>query len=145
MGPGSAGRGQRTRRDGTVSGRLFLDSTFVIDHLRGDQIAVARWRRVFDDGETPFIGEVVVCEVRAGLLDADEPKLRTFLEPIEFVQPGAEHALNAGRWRAEARARGWTLSLPDALVAACADSLGAAVLTRNARDFALTPVRVETY
>jgi predicted nucleic acid-binding protein len=128
-----------------VSGRLFLDSTFVIDHLRGDPIAVARWRRVFEDGETPFIGEVVVCEVRAGLLDADEPKLRTFLGSIEFVQPSSDHALNAGRWRAEARGRGWTLSLPDALVAAAADSLGAAVLTRNARDFALTPVRVETY
>lgn len=80
-----------------MSGRLFLDSTFVIDHLRGDRIAVARWRRIFEDGETPFIGEVAACEVRAGLLDADEPKLRTFLEPIGFVQPGAGHALNAGR------------------------------------------------
>jgi len=85
------------------------------------------------------------CEVRAGLRAADEPKLQAFLEPIEFVQPGPFHAITAGRWRAEARARGWTISLPDALVAAAADSLDAAVLTRNARDFSLTPVRVETY
>jgi predicted nucleic acid-binding protein len=128
-----------------VSGRLFLDSSFVIDHLRGDPVAMERWRRVFESGETPFIGEVVVCEVRAGLKAADEPKLQAFLEPIEFAQPGPVHAMTAGRWRAEARLRGWKLSLPDALVAAAADSLGAAVLTRNARDFVLTPVRVETY
>jgi predicted nucleic acid-binding protein len=125
--------------------RLFLDSTFVIDHLRGDPAAIARWWRVFEDGETPFIGEVTVCEVRAGLRTSDEPQLATFIEPIEFVQPGPVHAMTAGRWRADARARGWTLSLPDALIAACADSLDAAVLTRNGRDFALTPVRVETY
>ena len=128
-----------------MSGRLFLDSSFVIDHLRGDPTAVDRWHRVFEIGETPFIGEVTVCEVRAGLRDDDEPSLMAFLEPIEFVQPGPVHALTAGRWRADARRRGWTLSLPDALIAAAADSLDAAVLTRNTRDFALTPVRVETY
>lgn len=128
-----------------MSGAVFVDSTFLIDHLRGDDRAIARWRQVFDRGETPYIGEVVVCEVRAGLRAEDESKLTTLMEPIEFVQPGPEHALQAGRWRAEARARGRTLSLPDALIAAAADSLGAAVLTRNGRDFALTPVRVETY
>jgi len=37
------------------------------------------------------------------------------------------------------------LSTPDALIAATADALGAAVLTRNVKDFALTPVRVESY
>jgi len=125
--------------------RLVLDASFVIDHLRGDTGAVQRWRRVFEDGEMAFIGEVAVCEVRTGLREADEPLLVAFLEPIEFVQPGPIHALTAGRWRASARARGWALSLPDALIAACADSLDAAVLTRNTRDFALTPVRVETY
>ncbi len=36
------------------------------------------------------------------------------------------------------------LSLPDALIAAAAED-DAIVLTRNVRDFALTPVRVETY
>jgi predicted nucleic acid-binding protein len=38
-----------------------------------------------------------------------------------------------------------TLSAPDALIAASAEALDATVLTRNLRDFALTPVPVETY
>ncbi len=125
--------------------RLFLDSTFVIDHLRGDVAATERWLRMFDKGDPPFIGEVVVCEVRTGLREEDEQYLLAFLEPIEFVQAGPVQAIMAGRWRAAARARGWTLSLPDALIAAAADALDAAVLTRNTRDFALTPVPVETY
>jgi predicted nucleic acid-binding protein len=51
----------------------------------------------------------------------------------------------AGTWRRLAHERGYRLSLPDALIASAADAVDAAVLTRNVRDFALTPVRIETY
>ena len=88
---------------------------------------------------------MVVCEVRSGLRPEDEGHLRAVLEPIEFVQPGPEQAILAGRWRSELRSRGSTLSLADALIGSSAESLGAAILTRNVRDFALIPVRVETY
>ena len=124
---------------------LVLDSSFVIDHLRGEPAASDQWRRVFENGDEPVATEVMVCEVRTGLRAESESAFRAFLEPVEFVQPGPETALTAGRWRAEARAAGRVLSLPDALIAACAESLGATVLTRNVRDFALTPVRIETY
>jgi len=125
--------------------RLVLDSSFVIDHLRGERSAVARWHRIFEAGDEPIVTEIVICEVRAGLRPEAERHLEGLLMPVEFVQPALDTAMTAGRWRAEARTRGRTLSLADALIAAAADSLGAAVLTRNVRDFRLTPVRVETY
>lgn len=125
--------------------RLIADSAFVIDYLRGLPEAERRWEAVFAEGDEPIVNEIIVCEVRTGLLERDEPSLRAFLEPVEFVQPGPDHAMIAGRWRAEARAIGRHLSLPDALIAAAAVGSDAAVLTRNVRDFALTPVRIETY
>ena len=125
--------------------RLLVDSTFVIDYLKGLPDARRRWETVFAEGDEPFVNEIVVCEVRAGLHPYEESSLRTFLEPVEFVQPGLEAAIAAGRWRTEARTRGRRLSLEDALIAAAADANDAAVLTRNIRDFALTPIRVETY
>ena len=125
--------------------RLLLDSTFVIDHLRGQPEAVDRLRRIFEDGDDPIVTEIVVCEVRVGLRAEAEVHLDAFLEPIEFVQPGAEVAMAAGRWRAELRVRGRTLSLGDSLIAATADALGATVITRNVRDFLLTNVAVESY
>ena len=125
--------------------RLLLDSTFVIDHLRGQPEAVDRLRRIFEDGDDPIVTEIVVCEVRAGLRADAEVHLDAFLEPIEFVQPGAVVAMAAGRWRAELRVRDRTLSLGDALIAATADALGARVITRNIRDFTLTNVAVESY
>lgn len=144
MGPGAAGRANGPGF-GVLIVRLLLDSSFVIDHLRGDTAAEGRWEAVVDGGDEPFLTDVVVCEVRAGLRPADERHLLALMEPVEFVAPGPDAALTAGRWREELRARGLTLSLADALIAATAESLGAAVLTRNLRDFALTPVRLETY
>jgi predicted nucleic acid-binding protein len=124
---------------------LLLDSSFVIDHLAGDAGARARWDRTFESGDRPFVTEIVVCEVRAGLRDPDEKHLAALLLAIEFVQPGPAAAMQAGRWGYEAHRRGRHLSLADGLIAAAAEALNAAVLTRNVRDFALTPVRVESY
>lgn len=124
---------------------LLVDSSFLIDHLNGDASARARWAKVFADGDYPYVNEIVVCEVRAGLRPADVGKLAALLRPIEFVQPAPDAAMLAGQWRYEAHERGFQLSLADALIAAAAESVHAAVLTRNVRDFALTPVRVESY
>ena len=125
--------------------RLMLDSTFVIDVLEGLPEATQRQRAIFESGDEPYTNEVVICEVRAGLRARDEPNLVGILEPVEFVQPGPETAIQAGVWRRLAHERGHHLSLPDALIAAAAEAIDAAVLTRNVKDFALTPVRVERY
>jgi predicted nucleic acid-binding protein len=126
-------------------GLYLLDSTFAIDYLRGDAAAVERFGRLFEEGDEPVVNEVVVCEVATGAPSHPDPDLAALLEPIEFIQPGPDAAMLAGRWRDEARSRGHHLSLADALIAAAADAVGGVVLTRNVRDFALTPVRVEAY
>lgn len=125
--------------------RYMLDSALVIDHLRGLPEAVERFARMFADGDEPIVNDVVCCEVRAGMRDPDLVHLTAFLEPIEFIQPGPEAALLAGKWRASARRRGHHLSLSDALIAATAHAAEAVILTRNLRDYALTGVRVEVY
>ncbi len=124
---------------------LVLDSSFVIDHLRGDPGARGRWHRMFEEGDQPVVTEIVVCEVRTGLRAVDEAILERFLLPTEFVKPDRATAMLAGRWRAEVRDRGRTLGIADALIAAAAFQLGGGVVTRDLRDFSLTPVRLEAY
>lgn len=125
--------------------RFLLDTTFVIDHIRGDPDARATMARLVARGDQLFVNEVVVAESWSGAHSSVDPDLEAFLRFIEFVQPGPEVAKAAGRWRADARLRGWVLSMTDALIASAAISLDASLLTRNLRDFALTPVRVESY
>jgi predicted nucleic acid-binding protein len=123
--------------------RYVLDTTFVIDHLRGDPAALARFDRIFADGDQPVVTEVIACEAWAGAPIDGDPALEALLMATEFVQAGPGAAQRAGHWRQQARLRGHVLSLADALIAAAADD--GVVLTRNLRDFALTPVRVEPY
>ena len=125
--------------------RYLIDTTFLIDHLRGDHAARERMARLAEVGDELFVNEVVVAEAWAGAHGGADPDLELFLRSLEFVQPAPDAAQAAGRWRAGAHARGWTLSMTDALIAAAADSLDATLLTRNLRDFALTPIRVEAY
>ncbi|HUQ42810.1 MAG TPA: type II toxin-antitoxin system VapC family toxin [Candidatus Limnocylindria bacterium] len=125
--------------------RYLLDTSFAIDYLRGQGDAIARMEQLFADGDDVFVNDVVICELATGMASEGDPRVQAFIRALEYLQPGPEVAAVAGGFRSEARRRGQTLSVPDALIAACADSVGALVLTRNVRDFALTPVRVATY
>lgn len=125
--------------------RYFLDSTFAIDFLRNLPAAIERFERLISNGDEPFVNDVVVCELATGARTEDERGLRAFIRAVEFVEPGPGVAELAGRWRGEARRGGLTISIPDALIAAAANGLGATLLTRNLRDFALLPVAVEDY
>ena len=125
--------------------RYLLDTTFVIDHLRGDPVAIDRLATIVDNGDEPFVCDVVACEAWTGAHKDSDPDLDGLLCFVEFIQAGPAQAWRAGRWRADALRRGRTLSAADALIAASAEAIDAAVLTRNVRDFALTSARVETY
>lgn len=124
--------------------RYLLDTTFLIDYLRGVPAATTKMRSMFESADDLLVSEILVCEAASGALPGDGA-LAALLEPLEFIQPALPTALRAARWRFEARMRGSTLGLPDALIAAAAFDSDATVLTRNTRDFALTPARVEAY
>ena len=93
--------------------RYFLDTSFLIDYLRGNVGAVNQFRQLFEDGAQLCVNEVVVCEAATGARLDPDPDLMALLEPLEFVQPAADAALAAGRWRREARRQGRTLDLAE--------------------------------
>lgn len=125
--------------------RYMLDSTFLIDHLRAEPAALSRLEAMYVAGDDPVVTSVTSAEVWSGPRPGTSPATEQFLHFIEYVHAGPEAARLAGEWRAGARLAGRTLDLGDALIAACAYQLDATVLTRNVRDFELTPVRIETY
>lgn len=124
--------------------RYLLDASFLIDHLRGVKAATERFHAINEGGEIAIVCDVSAAEVWSDRR-SEHPEIDRLLRYLEFVQPGPDASRLAGVWRAEARAQGRVLDIPDALIAASAFHLGAAVLTRNIRDFELTPVRIETY
>ena len=125
--------------------KYVLDSTFLIDCLRSVPAAIDRLDAMYAAGDDPIVTSVSVAEVWAGRRTEGDPAVESSLRFLEYVHAGPSTARLAGEWRARARERGRSLDTPDALIAATAFDLEAIVLTRNAHDFELTPVRVETY
>lgn len=124
--------------------RYVLDTTFLVDHLRGDAAAHRRFRERNDGGDDLIVCAISAAETWSGRA-SERDAADTLLRYLEFVQPGPASARLAGEFRAAAREQGRTLALADALIAATAVHLGATVLTRNVRDFELTPARLEVY
>lgn len=123
--------------------RYLLDTSFLIDHWHG--AAGGRLAALHASANRLYVTEIVVCELLSGLRRDDFERGLRLLRPFEFVQPGPDAAALAGQWRSAAHVAGRRLSLADALIAAAAHTLNATLLTRNLRDFALTPVTVESY
>ena len=51
--------------------RYLLDTTFLIDHMRGDPGAMRRMLDLWANATAIYVNEIVVCELTAGLTLAD--------------------------------------------------------------------------
>jgi predicted nucleic acid-binding protein len=125
--------------------KYLLDTTFLIDVLRGVPAALERLDRLHQEGDEPLVTAITTTELWAGRVAGTEAAIEGVVRYLEYLHAGPSTARRAGEWRADARQAGKMLATPDALIAATAFDVGAAILTRNVRDFALTPVRIETY
>ena len=122
---------------------ILLDTTVVIDLLRGRPGAVQRLRRLRDTGDGPCVCAINVEETVRGLRSAEsEPASRLF-RGLRIVPLGEREGRQAGEWRREHAARGLTLAQADCLVAAAALSIGGRLATANMKDFPMPGLAVE--
>lgn len=123
----------------------LLDTTVLLDFANGRAGAMDLVDRLFEDGETLYTCDVVTCEALSGGGEIERRAIRGVLDALEFVALAPEGA----RWAAESRRTGRAApgarSLADALIAATAWSLDAALVTRNPRDFERQGIRVVRY
>ena len=121
--------------------RLLLDSTVLIDALRGRPAAaqVASLRRA---GTEPWVCVVSVDEVWRGIRPGEELAARRLFRGLRLAPLGKAQGMMAGRWRREFAERGVTLHQADCLIAAAAVGVGAALATANVDDFPMPSVDV---
>ncbi len=75
---------------------------------------------------------IVAAELLSGRLDDSErTELQDMLSDLPAVGTDPEHWFRVGRLRAELRAKGLSVSTPDAHVAQCAIDTGGALLTED--------------
>jgi hypothetical protein len=123
-------------------GRILLDSTVIIDALRGKAAArrVAGLRRL---GTEPWVCAISVEEIWRGLRLSEESDVRRFFNAMRLAPIGVAEGVRAGTWRRNFAERGMTLYQADCLIAAAAVGVGAVLATANVRDFPMEELVVD--
>lgn len=122
---------------------VLLDTTVVIDLLRGRPGAIARLRALRAAGDVPHACAVNVEETVRGLPPCEDKPARGLFAGLREAPLGDTEGWRAGEWRRDFAARGRTLTQADCLVAAAALSAGGRLATGNPRDFPMAELTVE--
>lgn len=123
-------------------GRVVLDSTILIDALRG-RPAAERMRSLRRAGDEPWVCVVSVEEIWRGLRTEEEPAARRLFRGLRLSPLGVAEGERAGRWRRDLAAMGITVHQADCLIAAAAVGIGARLATGNPADFPMPEVAVD--
>ena len=122
--------------------RLLLDSTVLIDALRGRPTA-QRLLRLRRGGVEPWACAISVEEIWRGLRPEEEPAARRLFNALRTAPLGVAEGERAGRWRRVFAGRGITLHQADCLIAAAAVGIGASLATANVADFPMEELQVD--
>jgi predicted nucleic acid-binding protein len=124
-------------------GAVVLDTTVLIDYLRGRPGTVARVTGLETQGDRPYLCAISVEEVTRGLRPVEDDVFVDLLAGVLVAPLGIPEGRLAGHWRRTLGRRGRTVAQSDALIAAAAVGVGARVATGNPRDFSFPGVAVE--
>lgn len=124
---------------------VLLDTTIVIDLLRGRPDAAQRLRALHDAGDRAYVCAVNVEETARGLRPSEEEPARRLFSGLRIAPLGGREGWQAGEWRRRFAAEGRTLTQADCLVAAAAAAIGARLATGNPRDFPMEGLVVEDW
>ena len=124
-------------------GAILLDTTVLIDLLRGRAGAVLGLRMLREEGDDPYACAVNIEEVARGLRPREHEAAQRLVAGVREAPLGPEEGWQAGLWRRDFAARGRTLSQADCLVAAAALSIGGRLATGNPKHFPMRDLDVE--
>lgn len=122
---------------------VLLDSSILIDLLRGRGGATRRLRALVAGGDTPCVCAINVDEIARGIRESEQASADALFEGLRIAPLGAAEGRQSGDWRRGFAERGLTLSQADCLVAAAAAGIGARLATGNPKDFPMPGLEVE--
>lgn len=122
---------------------VLLDTTVLIDFLRGRPGVRARLQEIERGGDVPWTSAVNVEELVRGLHPSEGDAASRLLSGLRIAPLGRAEGVRAGAWRREKAQAGITLSQSDCLIGAAALAAGARLATGNPRHFPFDELTVE--
>ena len=122
--------------------RILLDSSVIIDALRGRRGRRELLRGLLEEGHDLACCAINVAEVYSGMRPHEAEATAELIDGLEYVEISREAARQAGELRLQWQRKGKTLSLPDAIIAAVALRKDLTVATDNARHFSMLRLKL---
>jgi predicted nucleic acid-binding protein len=122
---------------------VLLDTTVLIDLLRGRVGAIERLRSLRQHPGVPCTSPINVEEIHRGLRVDERPAADRLLHGLKVVEIGRREGELAGRWRREYASRGITLAQADCLIAAAAVTGAVPLATGNPKHFPMTELDLQ--
>jgi len=122
---------------------VLLDTTVLIDVLRGRQAAVTRLAALRQRGHVPYTTPISVEEIHRGLRDTECHAAIRLFDGLRIVPIGRTEGAQAGDWQRDHAATGTTLAQADCLIAAVAVALGVPLATGNPKGFPMRDLEVQ--
>jgi predicted nucleic acid-binding protein len=123
--------------------RVLLDTTILIDVLRGRPGAQWRLRQLRSASDIPFVCAISVEETARGLRPAERETATDLLRGLRAAPLGKDEGWQAGTWRDDYSRRGRTLAHADCLIAASALAIGGRLATGNPKHFPMRELSIE--
>ena len=118
---------------------MILDSTFLVDVLRGDEDVAGRVEEL-DERGAPFVSSMTVMQLWEGIhltdsTDAERAAVEALLSDLHEFSFDRECAMTAGRINADLVSAGTPVDETDVMIAATALVHEQPVITRNVDHF----------
>jgi predicted nucleic acid-binding protein len=124
---------------------VLLDTTVLIDLLRGRPETAARLRSLRTSGDTVHACAVNVEETVRGLRANETEAASRLFAGLRIVPLRETEGWTAGEWRREYAQRGLTLAQADCLIAAAAVAIGGRLATGNPKHFPFPELVVDEW
>ena len=122
---------------------ILLDTTVLIDVLRGRRRTVERLTALRQHGDVPYTTPISVEEIHRGLRATERGAATRLFDGLRIASIGRPEGVRAGDWRRDHASAGMTLAQADCLIAAAAVTLGVPLATGNPKDFPMRELEVQ--
>ncbi|MGM0366257.1 MAG: type II toxin-antitoxin system VapC family toxin [Actinomycetota bacterium] len=120
----------------------LLDTTVIIDHLRGDKRVTAFLEEIGLKGDAAGCCCVNIAEVYSGMLKKETEKTDRFIDSLYYYKVTRDISKTAGRLRQKYQKKGITLGTADAIIGATAFVYNLILATKNIKHYPFPEIEI---
>jgi len=121
----------------------LLDTTTIIDHLRGNKKVNSCLEEIGQRGDIAGCCCINIAETYAGMREKEKEKTNRFIESLYYFEITRGIAKLAGELRKKYAKKGKTLATTDVIIAATAIIYDLTLITKNIKHYPFPELKVE--